>query len=434
MAEMDRRQLFSDLGYEPHVGQWRVHDSKAPRRVLACGVRWGKTKCAAMEAIAAALEPKDRAIGWVVAPTYDLADRVFREVQIIALEKLRHRVIAMKESDRRLILRNLGGGISEVRGKSADNPVSLLGEGLDFVIIDEAARLKPEIWQSHLTQRLIDKNGWALLISTPRGKGYVFDLFQRGQRGEDPTYESWNSPSWENPHLDREVIEAERARLPARVFDQEYGAKFVEGSGAVFRNVRECATGVWQEYRRDRVFAGGLDLAKVEDFTVITIVNNLREVVFVDRFHRIDWQFQVQRIVETVRRFHVQWLFADGTGVGDPICEALAMAGCPVVPIAFTKASKNALISNLALLLERREIVLPKPELWPEGIEELESFEYSVSSLGNTRMSAPSGRHDYLVISLALAAWPLQVATKMAYVEKYFDPTYRMWLPFAPTG
>src|SRR5262249_44027890 len=159
------------------------------------------------------------------------------------------------------------------------NPVSLLGEGLDWVIIDEAARLKPSIWEGHLSQRLIDKRGWALLISTPRGKGYFYDLFRRGQ-GQDPDYQSWNYPSRTNPHLDEALIEEERQRLPERVFRQEYEAEFLEGAGAVFRNVRECATGQWREPNLKEYYFAGLDLAKVEDFTVLVIVNRRREVVF----------------------------------------------------------------------------------------------------------------------------------------------------------
>ena len=54
------------------------------------------------------------------------------------------------------------------------------------------------------------------------------------------------------------------------------------------------------------------------------------------------------------------------------------------------------------------KIVLPKPELWPEGIDELESFEYSVTDSGNVRTSAPSGQHDDCVVALALAAWELR--------------------------
>jgi hypothetical protein len=121
----------------------------------------------------------------------------------------------------------MGGGLSEIRGKSADNPVSLLGEGLDWLIADEAAWLKPAIWEGYLSQRLIDKKGWALLISTPKGKGFFYDLFRRGQ-GNDADYESWNHPSWSNPYLDATLIEQERGRLPERVFHQEYGGEFIQ--------------------------------------------------------------------------------------------------------------------------------------------------------------------------------------------------------------
>jgi hypothetical protein len=403
---VDRFTLFKDLGYEPHAGQLEIHKSRASRRIVACGVRWGKTRAAAMEGLAAALEPRERSIGWVVAPTYDLADRVFREIQVIALEKLRHRVIAMKEHERRLILRNMGGGTSEIRGKTADNPVSLLGEGLDWLIVDEAARLKPDIWQSHLSQRLLDKNGWALLISTPKGKGYFHGLFLRG-RGQDPDYQSWNWPSESNPYLDLALIEAERRRLPTRVFDQEYGAQFCEGAGAVFRNVRDCATGDFTSdpVRRDDFYYGGLDLAKIEDYTVITIVDERGKVVYFDRFHRIDWSLQVERVKEASARFNDATMMVDSTGYGEPVFEAVRRAGCSARAYTLTQKSKTDLINHLALLLEQRAIVLPRPEIAPVMIEELEAFEYSTTDNGGMRSGAPSGMHDDCVISLALAAW-----------------------------
>jgi hypothetical protein len=402
----DKTALFRDLGYEPHEGQRAVHESSAARRVVACGVRWGKTTAAAMEGVAAAVAPSERSIGWIVAPTYDLADRVFREIEVVVLEKLKHRLIVKKDAERRIVLRNMAGGASEIRAKSADNPVSLLGEGLDWLVVDEAARLKPSIWQGHLSQRLIDKHGWALLISTPKGKGYFYDLFRRGQPGvADPDYASWNMPTWTNPLLDAAVVEAERARLPERVFSQEYGAQFLEGSGSVFRYVREAATGAWQQPIPGNRYFGGLDLAKVEDFTVLTIVDRRGHVVFVDRFHRLDWSLQVQRLVAATQRYRGVTTFCDVTGVGDPIYEALRGAGCQVQPYPFTAQSKRQLVDNLSLMLEQRKLVLPRADLWPEGIEELEAFEYSVTEQGNVRTSAPGGMHDDCVMSLALAAW-----------------------------
>jgi hypothetical protein len=357
-----------------------------------------------MECLAAAMEPAEHSIGWIVAPTYDLSERVFNQVVLIAAAHLQHRIVKISEHDRRIVLRNMGGGLSEIRGKTADNPLSLLGEGLDYVIVDEASRLKPAIWENHISQRLLDRKGWALLISTPKGKGWYFDLWKRG-KGEDPAFESWNLPTWSNPLLDRADIEAERERLPERVFRQEYGAEFLEGSGAVFRYVRERATGEWQQARSGDTYSAGLDLAKVEDYTVLTIMNHRREVVFIDRFHRLDWGIQIGRIKAALDRYPVCYVLVDSTGAGEPVYEQLLKAGIRAKPHPFTAASKSNLVNNLALALEQGTITLPKPELAGVVIDELESFEYSITDAGSVRMSAPSGVHDDCVLSLALALW-----------------------------
>ena len=324
---LNKPAIFKDFGYRPHPGQLEIHRSTASRRIVACGVRWGKTLCAAMEGLVAAMEPKERSFGWIVAPTYELADKVFRELIVLTAEHLRHRIVSLKEGERRIILRNMAGGVSEIRGKSADNPVSLLGEGLDWVIVDEAARLKPTIWESHLSQRLIDKKGWALLISTPRGKGWFYGLFRQGQ-GDDPDHQSWNYPSRSNPHLDASLIERERDRLPERVFRQEFEGEFLEGAGQVFRNVRDCATGEWQEPESGKKYYAGLDLAKVQDFSVLVIMNQNREVVYTDRFHRIDWIQQVNRVLTATEKYNRAKIYVDSTGAGEPVFESLRRAGC----------------------------------------------------------------------------------------------------------
>jgi hypothetical protein len=416
-ADINKRGLFDMLGYTPHAGQVPIHRSRASRRIVACGVRWGKTKCAAMEGIAAAMIPNDRSVGWVVAPTYDLAERVFREIVVTAAEHLRDRIVSLKEHDHRLVLRNLGGGLSEIRGKSADNPVSLLGEGLDWLVIDEAARLKPLIWESHLTQRLLDRNGWALMISTPRGKGWFYDAWRRGQ-GNDPAFESWNMPSWSSPFLDREMIDAERDRLPERVFRQEYGGEFLEGSGSVFRYVREAATGTFKPPVYGEEYYAGLDLAKVEDFTVLVIVNKAREVVFVDRFNKLDWGLQIGRIKAATEKYNRARVYVDTTGKGEPVYESLKKENIRVEPYTFTNKTKAAVIDALAMMLEKREMVLPKPDLWPVGIEELEAFEYSVTESGTVRTGAPGGMHDDCVIALALAAYWVRSSFKPFFISE----------------
>jgi hypothetical protein len=225
MLRLDKMRLFEDLGYWPHAGQQAVHRSRALRRVVACGVRWGKTSVGVYEVVAALLEPRQaESIGWVVGPDHAVSDRILKLAHRALQKHSPHRILEARGHTLRV--RNLAGHVAAVEGRSADNPASLLGEGLDWVVLDEAARLREDIWDEHLSQRLVEKRGWALILSTPRGKGWFFEAFKRG-RGEDPGYASWTAPTWDNPHIDRTVVEAERSRLEPDVFEQEYGGRFI---------------------------------------------------------------------------------------------------------------------------------------------------------------------------------------------------------------
>ncbi|MBK8172754.1 MAG: hypothetical protein IPK60_20785 [Sandaracinaceae bacterium] len=178
----------------------------------------GKSTCASMEALAALMRPSDHTIGWTVGPTYELSKRVFIRVVDVVHERFEHHIEAFEPREHRLVIRNLAGGHSELRGKSADNPDSLLGEGLDFLVVDEAARIDDRVWTEHLSQRLIDKNGWAAILSTPAGKkGWFYKLHSRGLKARDADVESWSSPSSANPNLRAAIIEAERALGPGNV-------------------------------------------------------------------------------------------------------------------------------------------------------------------------------------------------------------------------
>ena len=406
---IDRPRFWQYIGYKPHEGQAQVHASAAPRRAMACGVRMGKTICAAMEGVVSALEPVDRSVGWVVAPNYELSARVLRELVHVFRTKFPQRIRQYAASERKLIVTNMQGGTCEIRGKSADNPVSLLGEGLDWLIVDEAARLKAEIWQKYLSQRLVDKRGWAMLISSPRGKGWFYDEWRAGQpQWKKPGHDSWNLPTWANPRVPRAWIEEQRSMIPDAVWRQEYGAEFIEGAGQVFRNVRERATGALAEPEKGKQYFAGLDLARVNDYTVMIVVDRERRVVAFDRYTRLDWTTQVGRIAALAEKYNRASVLVDSTGAGEPVYEKLREAGVRAEPYTFTSASKSALVNNLAMMLEQGKLTLPAPLVCPELVDEMDAFEFSVTESGNVKAEAPSGQHDDCVIGLALAAWAVR--------------------------
>ena len=138
------------FAYEPHEGQRQFHDSTKRFRILACGSRWGKSKAVAMEALWDIFKDSNRR-GWIVAPTYELAAKVFRYVIESMTARPETSNLILRHSDREMFLQTKI--LSELKGKSADNPDSLLGEALDFVIVDEAPSISREVWEIYLQPR-----------------------------------------------------------------------------------------------------------------------------------------------------------------------------------------------------------------------------------------------------------------------------------------
>ena len=223
------------MDYKPHNGQVKLHyPSKEDARffVMVCGRRFGKSTAAAMEATYYASQPNKRV--WLVGLSYDKADIMFREVW-------KRMVIGKsndidKASEKERYIRFKWGSV--VEAKSADNPDSLVGAGLDLLVIDEAAKVKRKIWEMYLSPTLADKkDSKCIFITTPEGFNWIYDLFLLGQ--SDKLWESHQAPSWENQYAFPEGIEdpflVERKRnMSKEMFDQEFGSAFTSFEGKVY--------------------------------------------------------------------------------------------------------------------------------------------------------------------------------------------------------
>ncbi len=225
-VRLNKTALFGGLSYVPHEGQSVVHRSKAKRRVVACGTRWGKSTLAAFECVAFLLEPRDKALGWLIAPTYELTRRVFDRVVEILHTHLKHRVNSYDRRAHSIVVSNFGGGTSELRARSADRPAGLLGDALDFLVVDEAVKIREDVWDQYIAPRLIDRHGSALVVSTPTTtKSWFFREYKRAKK--DAEYAAFFMPTISNPHVPSNLVEAERGRLAEEVFASQYEAKFI---------------------------------------------------------------------------------------------------------------------------------------------------------------------------------------------------------------
>lgn len=259
-----------------HDAHLEIINDDARYKVVAAGRRFGKTWVCALIGLSILMQMSRRV--WIVAPTYNHTEKVFREIYNILVNQLKiiipgkrgHGRARFQKGD--YYLETPWGSILEA--KSMENPDSLAGDALDFIIVDEAA-LEPkldDVWTQMLEPTLIDKEGSSIFISTPRGKNSFYKMFLLGnlgtaqrqdkskivmndEMGVDNDCTDWSSfqkTSYDNPLLastpekSREEIDAayRRAILNGKLmkFKQEYLADFESVAEACFPGFKEEKT------------------------------------------------------------------------------------------------------------------------------------------------------------------------------------------------
>ncbi len=387
-------------GYEPRPSQEFVFHSDVRFLIIDAGRRWGKTITGENWLLEGACN-EPGSIGWWIAPIYSQSKMAFRELLNAAkrgnaIESIRY------VSHSELRIEFINGSIIEF--KSGDNPDALRGAGLKRVVIDEAARVKRDVWEEVIRPAVSDTQGRVLFISTPKGKNWFYDIWTRGQDPLQPEYESWKFPTSDNPKVTSADIEQAKQSLPQDVFSQEYLAEFLDDMAGVFRNVKACMGSVAEEPNEKKTYFAGLDLARLTDFTVLAIFDEDGNQVYFDRFNTLDWAIQIRRIADVCKKYDA-YLFVDSTGIGDPIEDALVREDLNVEGYKFTQRSKKALIELLMIAFEQKNIKILDEEVQKN---ELDIFEYKMNPSGTVHYSAPDGYHDDCVIALALANWGLE--------------------------
>ena len=247
------------------------------------GRRSGKSWSAAHEVLPWLLTPNTR--GWIVGPNYNLANKIAREVKRVVMTQLKLPIASKKEVSGDLYYMKLAGLNSELSVKSAENQDSLIGEGVDYLIIDEAALIPRNTFEMYLRPTLADRQGWALFTSTPRGFNYLHKLYEFGQSPEFPDWESWKFPSTLSPYFKDDVKELERT-LTRETFLQEIMCEFQSYSGKVYPMDRFTQVTDTVKYDPSKPVYCGLDFGYRHSAAVVIQLHNERKG-FAD-IHQID--------------------------------------------------------------------------------------------------------------------------------------------------
>lgn len=391
------KKLQEIIGWTPHERQQAIIESSSRDVVICAGRRFGKSAVCAYLALKVLLEDNKKI--WVVAPTYDLTQKVFEYLVQWYLKIVPEGTggISMRPNPK---IQTAWG--TRLECKSTENPQGLLGEELDLLIVDEASQVAKNVWETYLYPTTSSRKGRSIFISTPFGKNWFYFKYLEAEAQGG----AFHFLSSDNPYFPEGEWERARGMLPEASFKQNYEATFLEDGASVFRGVREIIKpDILRDARGDRSYVMGVDLGKYNDFTVLTVVDTFsHEVVHFDRFKEIDWPLQKGRIVALARRYNNAKAIIDSTGLGDPIASDVSREGILVDDVKISNKSKAQLVEKLSLFIEQKGILIPNN---PDLVSELEAFGVDRTEQGKLKYGAPEGFHDDCVISLALAVWGL---------------------------
>lgn len=393
--------------YTPHHNQRIIHDainnSNQKYYILNIGRQFGKSLLATNQVLYWALnEVCD--IAWV-SPIYNQANKVYEQV----VKAFSNNPSVFKKKDgQKLKIEFING--STLQFFSAERYDNIRGFTFDYLICDEFAFMDSEAWTAVLRATILVKGKKVLLISTPNGKNHFYQLFSLD--GINEQYKSFKMTSYDNPMIDPKEIDDARLTLPEHIFKQEYLAEFVDGGSSVFGEINYS-----EEVKESKLFYGGLDVARADDYTVLTIFNDKGNMVFIDRWRHDSWTNIVAKAAKIIEQYNAN-VYVEVNSIGDPIFEMLKQIlnnKNLVQPFVTTSKSKQDIIEQLAVANQNKEVTI-LPLDWLKKEFDVFTYEYNPKTR-SIKYSAPSGFHDDGIMSSALG---YEAVKKLKLKGKYF--------------
>lgn len=299
----------------------------------------------------------------------------------------------------------------------ADNPQAKRGGNVKVLHLTEAGDHKEAIWTQVYEPVMIANGGIAIFEGNPRAQNWYYRLFESApSRGWDRFLVS----ARDTPIFSPEELADLEANTPSAVFRAEYGCEWIASAGTVFLTFQDIATEEPCEALPHRKYRAGLDLGKVNDFTVNSIVDrHTWHQVYLNRFNNLNWNEIKAKLKDDFKAYSRKdqknelEIMVEINGPGGPIFDDLVRwaqedeirknHSLSFVPFTTTWESKAALVSSFSILSDQGLIrILDNPLLKAE----FSDFIYSKISTG-LHYSAPPDKHDDIVIGTLLSFWQL---------------------------
>jgi hypothetical protein len=409
-----------DFRFEVHPTQMEVLNDKHRFKTLVCGRRWGKDHLISINLLIESfskISPRGQKLYAWLNPVYNPQGkesfRIFRQFAESGKLIAKDGVIRTPPMEVTLI------NGDRITFFSADQPDNLRSGQYDGIIINEAGLMNSlmELWEGPIAAMLIDRQGWAWLSGTPKGKNAFHKMYLRGlsdqtSGGKVNMWKSFRYSTYDNPYIPVEELDRLKLELPEDMFSQEFLAEFLDTGGMVFKGLSHMRMRS-QDHKLKPQAANcriGIDIGRHSDWTVLVALNENNCVVGFERFKDLPWSTLLMRIKNFLTKFRGKMVM-DIAGPGEVLYEALQGQGIPMTGVKFNNERKAFMTQNVASLIESGALHIPPPV---HGVEahvdltflwtELEAFTYDILPTGKVRYSAPMGMFDDCVTALMLAA------------------------------
>ena len=419
---IDVKRLMEVIHFKPHEFQQKILDCYLQGKkkiVVSAGQRAGKTAIASLLIVLEAMADGKSIL--VCSPSYNLTERVFEYVRRWLSEFFNQPIQYVARPYPKIEL----PWKSYIEGKSASEPSQILGKSYNLIIVDEASRIGRDVYQNYLFPRIGELQGRIVLISTPLKKDFFYEEFLRAK--EDNAAFQFGTAS--NPHYPTSEIATFQKQLPKAIYEREFLGVFTDELTSIFPDALSCVNPKLPRDMHPGTFHWiGLDIAKEEDFSAITVADEAtNEIIYVEKWNKLPYNTQISKIEGIISRFRPCKVVIDVRGPGAVVGDEIRSAGICVEDWAssgstskdFSKrGSKSLLVEKTIALFSSHSISIPNDQ---GLLDELSSYSYNLSPMGNITYGAPQGLHDDQVESLMMACWNLQINPAQSKKERDFQ-------------
>lgn len=385
-----------------------VHSSKPFISLIVAGRQTGKTWFMMNDAIMRCLNNKRQRIFWV-SPIQDQANKVMKDIEAVFINHQELFQQIVKRFDRKNNEMFFYNG-SFIKFRSADSGDNLRGATLDFIYIDEAAFMKVDFINEVLLPMVTRTSGRVVMSSTFNGKNWFWDWYQRGLEEENAQEIIAIKRTYldlDDENVNKTVLGIKKSMTKAQ-FDQEFLCRPV-AADALFSNI-EDAIGIPKQ-PQSRIYIG-MDIGVSYDYTVLTAMNQDYEVIGIDRFNLKEEGMNSTEFKQRIKDFYLEY---DKEGklsacyfeinnnelLFEEITDDDRMY--KMIPFQTTANTKPEIIRNLIKLFEDKVIRIPNND---NLVRELYDFKGKRNAItGNMQFSNTDGKHDDMVMSLAITAY-----------------------------